>query len=84
MCLKEVEVKKRIECRIISSSPIGVKETATVPISLNFECLHKTDELHTANFWNRQTRRPSNSNAFGICMGILNAIPAGQILDCLA
>jgi hypothetical protein len=77
-------VKKRIECRIISSSPIGAQPTAIAPVSLSFECLHKTDELGAAHFWNKQTQRTANKNAFGICMGILNTIPAGQILDYLA
>jgi hypothetical protein len=84
IAIKEVEMKKRIPCKIISSVPIDSKETSIQPINATCEYPHRSDELHAANFWNKQTHRVSNSNAFGICMGILNAIPAGQILDYLA
>jgi len=80
----ETKVKKRIPCKIISSVPINSKETAIVPMNEKFERLHESDELHAANFWSKQTHRVSTAGAFGICMGILNTIPTGQILDCLA
>jgi hypothetical protein len=77
-------MKKRIPCKIISSVPIDSKETAIQPMSRTGEYMHENDELHAANFWNKQTKRVVNSGAFGICAGILNVVPTGQILDYLA
>jgi hypothetical protein len=82
--IKEVEVKKRVSCRIISSVPIGSPVTAIQPISQRTERLYESDELHAASFWAKQSHKVKDLNAFGICMGILNTVPAGQILDYLA
>ncbi|MCE5340922.1 MAG: hypothetical protein LLF92_07320 [Planctomycetaceae bacterium] len=77
-------MKKRIPCKIISSVPIDSQETAIQSIGQAREYVYGNDELHAADFWNRQTHRVSNSNAFGICAENLNTIPTGQIINYLA
>jgi len=82
--IKEVEVTKRIPCRIISSVPIGSASTEIQPMSGKNECLYGSDELNAANYWGKQVHRVTDLSAFGICAGILNSMPTGQILDYLA
>jgi hypothetical protein len=77
-------MKKRITCRIVNSVPTGCEERAIEPRKEQSQYLHEEDQLQAANFWAKQASKTTNVNAFGICMGILNSVPTGQIVDYLA